>query len=157
MTVYRLFPDARALWSTLLTKEFSDLLREAEEQAQHLPTARERLIETTVCGVERIAGDALVRKVLELEPELLVPYIVERLGQSQQLAMREFRRYLEEGQTDGSIRRVDVEVVTYLLQLVVGSVVLATRVTERESDPAAISAELRRMLEAYLAPTAEGG
>ena len=152
MTVYRLFPDANALWSTLLTREFGEVMREAEEAAAHLPTARGRLVEAIARGVERLAADPVVRRVLELDPELLTPYIVERLGQSQQLAMREFRRYLVEGQADGSIREVDDAVVTYLLQLVVGSVVLASRITERESEPAAVAMELRRMLDAYLAP-----
>ncbi len=122
-----------------------------------MPTARGRLVEAITRGVERLAADPVVRRVLELDPELLTPYIVERLGQSQQLAMREFRRYLDEGHADGSIRRVDDAVVTYVLQLVVGSVVLASRITERESEPAAVAAELRRMLDAYLAPDSRLG
>jgi AcrR family transcriptional regulator len=152
MTVYRLFPDARAMWSTLLTREFGEVMRQAEEASAHLPTARARLVEAAAHGVERLAADPVVRRVLELDPELLTPYIVERLGQSQQLAMLEFRRYLAEGHADGSIRHVDDAVVTYLLQLVVSSVVLASRVTERESEPSAVAVELRRMLDAYLAP-----
>ncbi|MBV9525104.1 MAG: TetR/AcrR family transcriptional regulator, partial [Candidatus Dormibacteraeota bacterium] len=97
MTVYRLFPDARTLWSTLLTTEFEGVLREAEAAAAHLPTARERLVETTIRGVERVAADPVVRRVLEVDPDLLVPYIVERLGQSQRIAMAAFRRHLDEG------------------------------------------------------------
>ena len=41
-----------------------------------------------------------------------------------------------------------------MLQLVVGGVVLATRVTEQESRPKAVIAELRRLLDAYLTPEA---
>src|SRR5438105_4668514 len=154
MTVYRLFPDASTLWSTLLTREFVDVIRDAEAGAAHLATARERLVETTAAVVTRVAADPVVRKVLELDPDLLVPYIVDRLGQSQRIAVTEFRRFLHEGQADGSIRPVDDKVVAYCLQLVVGSFVLAARVTEQEADPAAVAGELRRMLDAYLAPGA---
>jgi AcrR family transcriptional regulator len=154
MTVYRLFPDAQTLWSTLLTREFSDVIAEAERAAAHLPTARQRLVESTVGAVERIAADPVVRRVLELDPELLLPYITERLGQSQRIAIEHFRRGLEEGRADGSVRDVDAAVVAYCLQLVVGSVVMATQVTEQESRPRAVIAELRRMLDAYLAPEA---
>ena len=42
--------------------------------------------------------------------------------------------------------------VAYYLQLVVGSVVMATQVTEQESQPRAVTGEVRRMLDAYLAP-----
>jgi AcrR family transcriptional regulator len=150
MTVYRLFPDARTLWSTLLTREFDEVIRASEAQARHLPTALERLVETTVVALERISHDPLVRKVLEIDTDLLVTYIVERLGQSQRLAMGAFRRFLAEGCEDGSIRPVDDATVAYCLQLVVGAFVLAVRVTEREADPAAVSAELRRLLRAYL-------
>jgi AcrR family transcriptional regulator len=150
MTVYRLFPDAQALWSTLLTREFGDVIREAETQAAHLPTALERLVETTVRALQRVSDDPLVRRVLEVDTDLLVPYIIERLGQSQRLAIAKFQQFLAEGQADGSIREVDDSTVAYCLQLVVGSFILSTRVTEREVDPEAVAAELRRMLTAYL-------
>ncbi|TMB91469.1 MAG: TetR/AcrR family transcriptional regulator [Chloroflexi bacterium] len=154
MTVYRMFPDARTLWSTLLTREFAEVIRQAEAEAAHLSTARERLVETTAGVVTRVAADPVVRRVLELDPDLLVPYIVERLGQSQRIAMVEFRRMLAEGQADGSIRQIDDNVGSYCLQLVVGSFVLAARVTEQEASAQAVLAELRRLLDAYLAPAA---
>jgi len=150
MTVYRLFPDAKTLWSTLLTREFEQVVEEATASAAHLPTALERLVETTVAALARVSEDPVVRRVLELDTELLVPYILERLGQSQRLAMVRFRQLLDEGRRDGSIRRLDEHTVAYCLQLVVGSFILATRVTEREADPAAVAGELRRLLTAYL-------
>jgi len=156
MTVYRMFPDAGTLWSTLLTREFSDVIDDAEGSAATLGTARERLVATTVTAVRRIVADPVVRRVLEVDPELLVPYIIERLGQSQRIAMRVFTRLLDEGRADGSIRPVDNNVVAYCLQLVVGSFVLAARVTERESDSDAVVGELSRLLDAYLAPTPAG-
>jgi len=150
MTVYRLFPDAHSLWSTLLTREFSTVIAEAEASATQLPTALERLVETTVRAASLIAADPLVRRVLELDPELLVPYILDRLGQSQRIAIEHFRRHIEEGHADGSIRPMDEKTVAYCLQLIVGSFVLATRVTEREAHPAAVNSELRRLLTMYL-------
>jgi AcrR family transcriptional regulator len=150
MTVYRLFPDAKTLWSTLLTREFEQVMSDAEAGARHLPTALERLVEMTVVAVAKVGEDPLVRRVLELDTELLVPYILERLGRSQRLAMARFRELLDEGRRDGSMRPVDGETVAYCLQLIVGSFVLATRVTEHEAKPQRVSAEIRRLLTAYL-------
>ncbi|MBV8444561.1 MAG: TetR/AcrR family transcriptional regulator, partial [Candidatus Dormibacteraeota bacterium] len=99
--------------------------------------------------------DPVVRRVIELDPDLLLPYLVERLGQSQRMALAHFRRLLDEGAADGSIRSVDASTVTYMLQLVVGSVVVAARVTEREADPEAVMRELHHLLDAYLAPVPE--
>ncbi|MBV8195484.1 MAG: TetR/AcrR family transcriptional regulator [Candidatus Dormibacteraeota bacterium] len=154
MTVYRLFPDAKTLWSMLLTREFGEIIAEAERTVAGLPTARERLVAATIHAVERISGDPVVRRVLELDPDLLLPYMTERLGQSQHIAIQQFSRFIEAGRNDGSIRDVDESAAVYLLQLVVGSVVLATRVTERETDTTRVLAELARMLDAYLAPAA---
>ncbi|MFN2581975.1 MAG: TetR/AcrR family transcriptional regulator, partial [Candidatus Dormibacteria bacterium] len=68
MTVYRVFPDARTLWSTLLTREFGELIADADATAAHLPTARERLVAATTHAVRRIAADDVVRRVIELDP-----------------------------------------------------------------------------------------
>ena len=152
MTVYRLFPDARTLWSTLLTRELGDIIAEAEAAAAHRTTARERLVAATASAIERIGADPVVRRVLEVDPDLLLPYITARLGQSQHLAIAQFRRYLEAGREDGSIRALDETAAAYLLQLVAGSVVMAARVTEQEAGTAAVIAELSAMLDAYLAP-----
>ncbi|MBV8445101.1 MAG: helix-turn-helix transcriptional regulator, partial [Candidatus Dormibacteraeota bacterium] len=49
MTVYRMFPDAGALWSTLLTTEFTEVVGAAEAETAHLPTARQRQIGRASC------------------------------------------------------------------------------------------------------------
>src|ERR1700680_2052286 len=76
MTVYRLFPDARAMWSTLLTREFGEVMRQAEEASAHLPTARARPVEATAHGVERLAADPVVRRGFGAGPAPLHPHLL---------------------------------------------------------------------------------
>jgi AcrR family transcriptional regulator len=152
MTVYRAFPDGATLWSTLLTQEFSEIIRGAEEEASGLPTARLRLVEATVRTVEMLAANPLVRRIIETDPDLLVPYVVERLGQSQRAVLAIFRRYLEAGRDDGSIRELDLDVAAYCLEVVVRSFVLSMKVTEEEAKPARVYRELRFLLDTYLRP-----
>src|SRR5579859_5469816 len=97
MTVYRLFPDAQTLWSELLTRELNEVFAAAEASAAELPTARQRLVAAAATAARRISADPIVRKVLEVEPELLVPYVTGRLGQSQRLVVAALRRHLEDG------------------------------------------------------------
>lgn len=152
MTVYRAFPDGATLWSTLLTSEFAEIIRTAEEEAQSLPTARLRLVEAAGRTIELLASNPVVRRIIETDPDLLVPYIVERLGQSQRAVLAIFRRYLEEGRADGSIRELDVDVSAYCLLVVVRSFILSVLVTEAETKPARVNRELRFLLDTYLRP-----
>jgi AcrR family transcriptional regulator len=152
MTVYRAFPDGATLWSTLLTGEFAATIRAAEEDAAGQPTARARLVEAIVRCVERLARNPLVRRILESDSDLLVPYIVEDLGQSQHAVLAILRRYLQEGQADGSIRETDPGTAAYCLTVVARSFVLSAPVTERETGPTAAYEELRILLDSYLRP-----
>lgn len=152
MTVYRLFPDARTLWSELLTRELRDVFAEAEAAAANLPTARERLVAAVATAVRRISGDPVVRKILEVEPELLVPYVTGRFGQAQRLVLAVLRRHLEDGFADGSIRRVDASTAAYLLQVLCSALVLTSRVSEHEADAGAVLDAAASMMDAYLAP-----
>jgi AcrR family transcriptional regulator len=152
MTVYRAFPDGATLWSTLLTQEFAEIIRAAEDEAASLPTARLRLVEASVRTVEMLTGNPIVRRIIESDPDLLVPYVVERLGQSQRAVLAIFRRYLEEGMTDGSIRDLDLDVAAYCLEVVVRSFVLSMKVTEAETKSARVYRELRFLLDTYLRP-----
>ena len=152
MTVYRLFPDAQTLWSELLTRELSDVFAEAETAAAGLPTARERLVASAASAVRHVSGDPVVRKVLEVEPELLIPYITERLGQSQRLVIATMQRHLEDGFADGSIRPLVSGTAAYLLQLLCSALVLTSRVSEREADADAVVEAAASMMDAFLAP-----
>ena len=156
MTVYRLFPDAQTLWSKLLTRELSDVFAEAEASAAAMPTARERLVAAAATAVRRISADPVVRKVLEVEPELLLPYVTGRLGQSQRLAVEAVRRHLEDGFADGSIRELDTNTAAYLVQLLCSALVLTSRVSEREADAGAVVDAAAAMMDAFLAPRADG-
>lgn len=152
MTVYRLFPDAQTLWSELLTRELNEVFAAAEASAAELPTARQRLVAAAATAARRISADPIVRKVLEVEPELLVPYVTGRLGQSQRLVVAALRRHLEDGFADGSIRRVDADTAAYLLQMLCSALVLTSRVTEREADADAVVDGAAAMMDGFLAP-----
>ena len=60
----------------------------------------------------------------------------------------------DEGKADGSIRVVDDNLVSYCLQLVVGSFIVAARVTDAEGLQRGAMAELRHLLDVYLRPEA---
>ena len=143
MTVYRHFEDLDALVSALLTREVSAVLAEVEQEVAPLGTVRERLVEACVRTVERLREHALYRRLLDVDPELLLPFVVDRFGASQRIARDLVARLL--ASPDGSLRDLDVEVTATAVLLVCQSFVFSARMTgEAELK------ELRHVLDGYL-------
>src|SRR5439155_13732057 len=86
MTLYRRFPDVRSLLAALMTREFGALLSTAGAAPSAAPTARERLVAATVASVLALADNPLMRAVLDRDPELMLPYLVRRIGGVQRIA-----------------------------------------------------------------------
>jgi AcrR family transcriptional regulator len=148
MTVYRQYGDLQSIVNKLLECELLALIDEAREAVAALPTARERLVEAGVRTVEGLAHHPLYRRVLDLDPELLLPLVVDRFGSTQRAAIELVAAQVAEGQKDGSIRPVDPELAATCLQLTAQSFVFSARVVEGQP----IGAELRHLLDAYLQP-----
>ena len=144
MTLYRRFPDVTSLIQALMTREFTALLARVEAEVATLPSARERLVEAAVLGVERLARDPLFARIVELDPELLLPYLTRRLGGFQHAVVAAFERLLAAGAADGSIAAPEPALVAAALERVLRGFALQPR--------ADLAPQLRRLLDGYLAP-----
>jgi AcrR family transcriptional regulator len=149
MTLYRRFPDVRSLIAALMTREFGGFLAEMS-LALTGPTARERLVTGIVTGVRGLVGNPIMRAALDLEPELIMPYVVQRLGSTQKLAEQFIADQIKAGHDDGSIRPGDVVVQSRALLLVVQSFVLSLRPATSDVDSDALLLELARLLDGAL-------
>jgi AcrR family transcriptional regulator len=149
MTVYRQYADLQTIVSELLTCELVALIDRSRAAVEELPTARERLVEAGVRTVEELAHHPLYRRVLDLDPELLLPLVVDRFGSTQKAAIDLVAAQVAEGQRDGSVRAdVDPQLAATCLQLTAQSFVFSARVVEGQP----VGPELRRLLDGYLRP-----
>lgn len=146
MTVYRQHVDLSSLVAALLTRELVAVLDAAADEVAGLPTARERLVEASILVVNRISRHPLYRRVLDVDPELLLPLVVDRFGSTQIAARDVVRRQLEEGQQDGSVRAADTSLQATCILITVQSFVFSARIVE----PLSLSDELRVLLDGYL-------
>lgn len=153
-TIYRHFPDVDACVSALMTREFGALIGAALGDAEPAPHARARLVGSTVLIVERLVAHPLFVRVLDVDPQLLLPYLTDRFGGTQRAGIELFRGLVEEGQADGSLRTGDPELLSRCLVLVVQPFVISSGVIGREVPYPTVLAELRRLLDAYLRPDA---
>ncbi|MCW2545144.1 MAG: transcription regulator [Frankiales bacterium] len=145
MTVYRAFPDLDTLVGALLTRELTQLLQEVEATLAEVPTARERLVRAAVETVTRMDDHPLYRRVLDLDPELLLPLVVDRFGSTQVAAMALIAEQVRAGHDDGSIRAVDPDRASVTVLLTAQSFVFSARLVDDSAR-----AELAYLLEAYL-------
>ncbi len=146
MTVYRQYGDLSHIVSALLHHELTGLIGAAGREVEHLPTARERLAEAGVLVVDRLHTHPLWQRVLELDPELMLPLVVDRFGSTQQAAVALVAEQVGQGQADGSVREGDPRLLATCLVLTAQSFVFSARVvTDLDTGP-----ELRRLLDAYL-------
>ena len=149
MTLYRLVPDVTTLVLEVMTREFAALLDAAESASGRKRSARARIVATTVDVARRLPDEPLFRRVLDVDPELLLPYMTDRVGATQRLAVAHVRRMLAEGVADGSVRRTDLDVLATTLVMATVPFVVSARLLDEVGRDAALD-ELARMVDAWL-------
>jgi AcrR family transcriptional regulator len=152
MTLYRRFPDVRAMLSVLITREFGTLLEEANEIAKPEPTARGQLVVASVHMIRSLAAHPLMHAMIERDAEMLLPYIMERIGTSQRMTEEFLRAQLAAGQRDGSIRTADPAVQARTIFLLLQPYVFAIRPSTSDLSLDDLLVELAHLLDVALRP-----
>src|SRR4051794_6971408 len=147
MTVYRRFPDLRSLIRDLMTREFTSLLPLDPRPPDDGRPLSARLAHMAAA----LRGHPLMRKVVEAEPELLMPYVVDRIGSTQRIAAAGLEEEIRLGQADGAIRAGDPALLAQVLLLVTQSFVFSAGTSETVSE-AQVLRELEPLLARVLAP-----
>lgn len=150
MTLYRQWSDLSSIVSALLTDELVALLEQVRADTEQLGTARERLVASGTLVVGRLVEHPLYRRVLDVDPELLLPLVFDRFGSTQLAAVDLVAAQVEEGVADGSVRSDDPRLTATCLLLTVQSFVFSARVVERELPGRETGPELARLLDGYL-------
>ena len=149
-TAYRRHPDVASLLSSLMTREFGRVLARAAAEVGDAATGREQVVSRTVLGGRMLAADPLFGRILDVDPELLLPYVVERLGEVQRMVIAELSGLIAAGIADGSIREERPERLAAALELLARGFLLGAH-AERDDDLDPWG-ELALALDAYLRP-----
>ncbi|MFM9632280.1 TetR/AcrR family transcriptional regulator [Streptomyces galilaeus] len=156
MTLYRRWPDVRSLVGDLMTREWVGVATGAMPERRAGTDARTLLVDGLVAGVAAFRDHPLFRKIVDVDPELLLPYVLDRRGASQEALLKLLSDGLREGHADGSVRFGHPERQARSLLLVVQSFTLSLRTMTDEDDPdldsSAFLGELRTLLERTLTP-----
>ena len=145
-TIYRRWPDTRALLAALLTARIVGVLRDVPTRGK----GREALVERIVGVAERLGRDEVVMSVFHSAPELAMVYIAERLGTSQQILIDAVADELRIAQRDGSVRAGDPRQLAAMCLLITQSAIQSAQIVEPILDADALAVELAHSLNGYL-------
>lgn len=112
MTLYRAWPDMNSLLGDLMTREWADVL--VVSDAEDL---RVRVVESVVGSVQALRSNEMFNRIVELDPERLLPYLIERQGRSQELVISFLAEGIREGQQADQIRAGDANLIAEAILL----------------------------------------
>lgn len=140
MSIYRRWPDVTSLVADLMSREWHNVI-----------TTSPPTVEGIVKVARALREHPLLRKILEADPETLLPYMLARRGTSQQEMLTFLTAALREGQEDGLVRKGDPGRMARAVLLTVQSFTLSSVIVVDETCSADdLDQELTELLARYL-------
>ena len=155
MTVYRRGGGVKQLVLDALSREFETFLAQVSSGAV-APHARGRLVAGVISAIGAARQAPLVGALRKHDPELLLPYLVDRHGRTQQAVLAYTAAMVGAGVADGSVRPVDVRTASYVLLHALQDFVISAEILAATEDLVDLDAEIAHLVDAYLAPAGEG-
>nr|WP_200942280.1 TetR/AcrR family transcriptional regulator [Angustibacter sp. Root456] len=153
MTIYRSWPDMQTLLADLMTREWSGVASAAAEVAAGEGTAAQRLVTGVVGTVRAVRANPLLRRIIDVDPELLLPYLLDRPGRSQEAILALLEHAIRDGQRDGSIRLADPGVLARTVLLAAhGATISAQTMADDDTELDRLVDELATLVERYVGP-----
>lgn len=150
MTVYRRYPDVTSVLQALMLREFAGILNQAGFDAAAGANGRERVIDSSVHGLQLISAHELFLRLLDVDPELLLPYMTSRPGRFQLAAADALAAGLEAGMDDGSVRRDDAKRLAGSMLLAMRGFAFEARVKRTRKQRQSMLEDMRLMLDGLL-------
>lgn len=150
MTLYRRWPEMNALLGDLMTREWVALVAlqgNAPQSDNHL----ERLVEGITSTVRSLRANELFTRIIELDPQMLLPYLLERPGRSQLLVLDILVSEIEAGQQAGEVRAGDANLLARSVLLAAHGFTLSTQtMIDEKLSAEEFDRELALLVERYL-------
>jgi AcrR family transcriptional regulator len=106
MTIYRAWPDMGSLLGDLMTREWVGIAATTQGAAADTTTP-EGIAEAALATVRALRDNELFVRIVELDPDLMLPYLLHRRGRSQEALVEILAAEIASGQVGGAIRSGD--------------------------------------------------
>lgn len=152
MTIYRTWSDMPRLLGDLMTREWGNVVA-AITDGPSAGSPADRLVTALVGGVRALRDNELFVRIVELDPELLLPYLLARRGRSQDAILGLVEEWVRAGQQTGDVRSGDPVAIARGLVLTTHGFVLSSHTMVDDSvSEEALDAELVAVLTRALTP-----
>ena len=149
MTIYRAWADMPTLLGDLMTREWADVVAGQPTSGAGADDVADGLVAT----VRALRDNELFVRIVELDPELLLPYLLARRGRSQEAIAALLSARIREGQAAGTVRAGHADTLARALLLAAhGFVVSAQTMVDDAVTEADLDEELRHLVRRALAP-----
>ncbi|GAB3667626.1 TetR/AcrR family transcriptional regulator [Nocardioides korecus] len=154
MTVYRAFPDMQTILAELMTREWIAQIHPAADRAEEGAEGEADLLARRfAAAVAALRANPLFRRIVDVDPERLLPYLIDRRGRTQDFVLGLLAERIATAQATGEIRAGDpVLLARSMLLAAHGFALSAHTMTTDGLDQSALDAELVHLLRRYLAP-----
>ncbi len=156
MTIYRTWSDMPELLGDLMTREWGELvastqvLGAAERSGGPAPG---QIADGVLRAVAVLRDNELFVRIVELDPELILPYLLARRGRSQELILGLLAAAIESGQQGGTVRAGNPHALARGVVLAAhGFVLSAHTMADDTVAPDELDAELHLLIERALQP-----
>jgi AcrR family transcriptional regulator len=150
-TLYRRWPNVQAVVAAVVTREFAAVGADTIVRAAGEST-RDQLVNGVVRIVQVAREHPMLRKIIELDPEFLMPYLVTRTGRTTIAQLELLDGVIRAGIKDGSIRKDDVEALAQAVLLTAWSFTITGPVIAGRTSTPTLDNQLRLLLDRYLTP-----
>ena len=103
MTIYRTWSDMQQLLGDLMTREWADVVAAAVDAGPDTDPL-DRIVGQITGTVRALRDNELFVRIVELDPELLLPYLLARRGRSQQAILDLAEAEIASAQKAGRVR-----------------------------------------------------
>ena len=156
MTIYRTWSDMQELLGDLMTREWGELVASTQPTLGYDEAAGptpEQVADGVLRAVGVLRDNELFVRIVELDPELILPYLLARRGRSQELILGLLAAVIEAGQATGTVRQGNPTALARSLVLAAhGFVLSAHTMADDQVSPDELDDELRLLIERTLLP-----
>lgn len=158
MTVYRAYPDMQSILADLMTREWvaqiehvvnQDRVEVQLDEDGPLDVIARRL----AAAVSVLRENELFRRIIDVDPEQLLPYLIDRRGRSQDVIIGALADRLAEAQAAGEVRAGNPLLLARSLVLAAhGFAISAHTMQDDDLTQDDFDTELAALVRRYLAP-----
>ncbi|MFC7504411.1 TetR/AcrR family transcriptional regulator [Nocardioides sp. CPCC 206347] len=158
MTVYRAYPDMQSILADLMTREWvaqidgvvNEVVNEVEQDGDSVLDVIARRL---AAAVSVLRENELFRRIIDVDPEQLLPYLIDRRGRSQDVIIGALADRLAQAQAVGEVRAGNPLLLARSLMLAAhGFAISAHTMQDDDLTQADFDTELTTLVRRYLAP-----